>query len=184
MASVVEKRKKSKSVSLPAVTTTVAEVATPGIFQESTVEVEIHLAPLLLSSAQRGVDDRLNSFLLKYVDAVQGVVLSYSDPRLVHRGARIVQDNPFVHFRVRANVLAFAPSPGSLLGKRSHPPSPSVFLSCLWNDMLMRDGGDGNSGYDLEAEGGACLAGRLWSIHGIHPAGFHAPRRARLFRRV
>jgi hypothetical protein len=52
----------------------------------------------------------------RYNDDIGGVVLSYSDIKLLHRKGRIIADQPFVHFRISCVFLAFAPQVSSTLG--------------------------------------------------------------------
>jgi hypothetical protein len=105
----------------------IASKTSPAHFVQNTVKVQMHLAPCFAGNITKGVHEKLNRFLLRYrpclhrvygryVDEVKGVVVSYSNVRLLAAKGKINYDCPFVHFHVAASVTSFSPVAGTRLG--------------------------------------------------------------------
>jgi DNA-directed RNA polymerase I subunit RPA43 len=48
--------------------------------------------------------------MCRYKEELEGVVLCYKKCRVVERNARIINENPLLHFHVNVEFLVFAPS--------------------------------------------------------------------------
>ncbi|KAJ3289240.1 hypothetical protein HK104_007636 [Borealophlyctis nickersoniae] len=78
-------------------------------FKVVNAKLFLHLAPHYAGDEQKGVNDFLNKFLMRYMPEVDGVVLAYSHVRMVEDAARIIYDSPFSHFHITVRLTVFAP---------------------------------------------------------------------------
>ena len=83
-------------------------------FQLTSLVVRVSLPAACLGNVRAGVDCVLASYLMKYREDINGVMLSFSDVELAQGSAR-VGDMAMMHFDVRAQALVFRPAVGMLL---------------------------------------------------------------------
>mmetsp|Transcript_42332 Transcript_42332/g.92785 ORF Transcript_42332/g.92785 Transcript_42332/m.92785 type:complete len:186 (-) Transcript_42332:117-674(-) len=81
------------------------------------VEAKLHvkLSPAYLGNLQAGIFDQLNKSLLKHIDDLGGVVLSYDHVRVLSKHASIHNDDPFLYVPISLSTLMFAPTVGDKL---------------------------------------------------------------------
>lgn len=84
-------------------------------FRELSVHLWMSLSPCYIGDIQRGVNEMLNRQLMKYLDSVHGVVISYSDLEVLQHSGKILYDTPYIHFTVGARMVVFSPIIGSRL---------------------------------------------------------------------
>ncbi|KAL2916138.1 hypothetical protein HK105_204229 [Polyrhizophydium stewartii] len=78
-------------------------------------QIRISLSPLFMSSPLDGIKDYLNTFVMRYIPELGGVVLSYSDIEPIAPVGHIMDECPFALISVRASFVLFSPSVGSTL---------------------------------------------------------------------
>lgn len=81
------------------------------------VEARQHMAllPSYIGRIGEGIFEELNSKVLNYSYELGGVVLSFSNPRLLQNSGRIEDEHPHVHFELQYTVHLFKPRVGSVL---------------------------------------------------------------------
>ncbi|KAJ3028312.1 hypothetical protein HDV00_010471 [Rhizophlyctis rosea] len=112
--SAASKKKKATSAT-PANIRLAASEQLQSSFRILRTKLLLNLAPVFVGSEQKGAEEYLNRFLMRYVPEVDGVVLSYSDIRPVESAARIIYDSPFFHFHITVTLTLFAPKEKSNL---------------------------------------------------------------------
>lgn len=125
-------RKKSKNVSSEheegtssAVTTQHSDTTKGGIFLQRRLEFIVSLLPSALADVKRGIGGAMRKFLLKYNDGVGGIMLAFDNlsilsdvqtPALDQRQSvaigEILNEMPYIHYKVLADVLVFNPYHG------------------------------------------------------------------------
>lgn len=75
----------------------------------------ICLAPSFLGRLKAGVQEQLNTRLMKYSDQLQCVPVAYEGLQLMRRHGTVVEEQPFIHFDIRVNFIVFKPVIGSTL---------------------------------------------------------------------
>ena len=157
-------------------TTAFRSRSTTVLFVESTVKLYLHLAPCFAQDIMKGIREKLDRFLLRfvswvvedngvvwctfrltvppsvysnshhslllshpialptriappitivvvvvvrYVPEMEGVVVAYSNVRLLQEKGRILYDSPFVHLHVGATFTTFSPVKGAMIGRSS-----------------------------------------------------------------
>ena len=81
--------------------------------------VALQLPPMFTANIQEGIAQKLNqTLLLRYNKQLCGIVVAYSNIRLLQKSARIRCECPFLQFRICVDVLVFSPSPGDRLTGR------------------------------------------------------------------
>ncbi|CAG8493796.1 3843_t:CDS:2 [Paraglomus brasilianum] len=83
-------------------------------FKEVTVEYYIHLAPVFFGNVTHGIKEIFGALVMKYVPELGGIVLAFSNLRVLSPGQYILEDTPYGHFWVRANLLLWAPEIGCI----------------------------------------------------------------------
>jgi hypothetical protein len=81
----------------------------------SRVTLPLYLSPSYLAQPMEGVREQLNRSMLKYVEQLGGVLLTYSDLRLQQPLGRIAFDAPEIHIRVQFKATYFAPKVGDII---------------------------------------------------------------------
>lgn len=81
----------------------------------SLIELPLYLSPAVLAQPMEGVREQLSRSVLRYVERLDGVLLSYAKLRLKQPLGRIAYDAPEVHIRVEFEATYFAPRPGDVL---------------------------------------------------------------------
>ena len=80
-------------------------------------KLRLHMSPAYMMDPHAGIFEILSRSLLRYVDRLQGVVLSFSDVELLDTHGTIVQDQPNIHLNVSMTALLFAPVEGQHLSE-------------------------------------------------------------------
>ncbi|CAO3623477.1 unnamed protein product [Cunninghamella blakesleeana] len=82
-------------------------------FSEVVVKLYIHLAPIWAGKAIDGINDQLNTFLMKHIPQLDGIVLAHSDVELLTDKGKVLYDSPYCHFFIRVKFLIWRPKKGS-----------------------------------------------------------------------
>lgn len=91
-----------------------AKAVSGSAFQLTKLVVRMALPAACLSDIRSGIDSVLASYLMRWRDDIQGVLLSFSHVELAQDSAR-VGAAAAMHFDVRAQALVFRPAVGMLL---------------------------------------------------------------------
>lgn len=83
--------------------------------QESTVSMLIHLPPYYLGNVMKGIEYKLNKFLMRFVEPIGGIVLGFWNIQLLETKGKIIGERPHIHFPIRCQFLSFVPTIGCLL---------------------------------------------------------------------
>jgi len=73
------------------------------------------LAPCHVQDARKGVEEQLNQMLMRYSEAVHGVILAFRHVQLVNPYGHIINETPYIHCRIATNALVFRPVEGMML---------------------------------------------------------------------
>ncbi|KAI8919744.1 hypothetical protein BC831DRAFT_419087 [Entophlyctis helioformis] len=84
-------------------------------FTRITAQIHIHLPPAFAANPLDGVKDYLNTFVMRYIPELSGVVLSYSDIEFQESAGLIINESPFSHFYIKAVFVLFSPTVGTPL---------------------------------------------------------------------
>ena len=84
-------------------------------FCETVANLQLQLSPAYLGNEDAGVREQLRLALLRYVDTLGGVVVSYSELRFTSALGIIREDAPHIHVGVSVRVVLFAPREGQQL---------------------------------------------------------------------
>ena len=84
-------------------------------FCEKVANLQLQLSPAYLGNEDAGVREQLRLALLRYVDSLGGVVVSYSELRFTSPLGTIREDAPHIHVNVSVRVVLFAPRVGQRL---------------------------------------------------------------------
>ncbi|XP_029920036.1 DNA-directed RNA polymerase I subunit RPA43 [Myripristis murdjan] len=78
----------------------------------------IALCPLYLRKKRTGIQEELDTELLKFSQSLKGVPLAYDNIRILGQHGDIYDDNGYIHMDIEANFVVFQPKRGQkLLGK-------------------------------------------------------------------
>ena len=83
--------------------------------KSSRVTLPLYLSPSYLAQPLEGVREQLNRSMLKYVEQLGGVLMSYTNLRLQRPLGRIAFDAPEIHIRVQFKATYFAPKVGDVI---------------------------------------------------------------------
>ena len=90
-------------------------------FKKFDVILSLWIPPSYLGNVKRGAYCQLENFLLSYVDRFGGVVVAFSNVRVLEKGGLIYYDQPEIHFHVSVQFLVFCPFAGEhVTGVISH----------------------------------------------------------------
>ncbi|KAJ1336483.1 hypothetical protein BSLG_007267 [Batrachochytrium salamandrivorans] len=78
-------------------------------------EIRVCLAPSFIKTPLDGVRNYLNTFIMRYISELGGVVLAYSNVELTSSEGHIMDESPFSFFNIRALFTLFSPKVGSTL---------------------------------------------------------------------
>ena len=92
-----------------------ASGADSSCFCEKVANLQLQLSPAYLGNEDAGVREQLRLALLRYVDSLGGVVVSYSELRFTSPLGTIREDAPHIHVNVSVRVVLFAPRVGQRL---------------------------------------------------------------------
>ncbi|KAK9700477.1 hypothetical protein K7432_012171 [Basidiobolus ranarum] len=81
-------------------------------FAETCIKMFITLPPCFCNDPLQGINEQLNSFLMRYVPQVDGIVLAHSDLKILESTGRIMFDSPYSHFWIKVNLLVWKPTKG------------------------------------------------------------------------
>ncbi|ORX88846.1 hypothetical protein K493DRAFT_319163 [Basidiobolus meristosporus CBS 931.73] len=81
-------------------------------FAETCIKMYITLPPCFCNNPLQGINEQLNSFLMRYVPQVDGIVLAHSDLQILEKTGRIMYDSPYSHFWITVNLLIWKPKKG------------------------------------------------------------------------
>ena len=73
------------------------------------VKMPLHLSPAFLDQPMEGIREQLNRSVMRYVEAHEGVLLSYTGLRMGRPTGRISYDAPEIHVRVEFEAKFFSP---------------------------------------------------------------------------
>ncbi|KAI9984112.1 hypothetical protein PInf_005405 [Phytophthora infestans] len=79
------------------------------------VRHNVSLSPCHAVDARVGIEQNLTEQLMRYSEALQGVVLSFSNVKLDRPYGAIVNEMPFIHCKVLTDALVFRPKEGMKL---------------------------------------------------------------------
>ncbi|KAM4629911.1 DNA-directed RNA polymerase I subunit RPA43 [Polymixia lowei] len=78
----------------------------------------IALSPMYLKKKKTGIQEELNTELLRYSDRLKGVPLAYDNIKILGQHGDIYDDNSYIHMDIEASFVVFQPKRGQkLLGK-------------------------------------------------------------------
>ncbi|XP_041868467.1 DNA-directed RNA polymerase I subunit RPA43 [Melanotaenia boesemani] len=78
----------------------------------------IALPPVYMYKKKTGIQEELETELLKFTQSLNGVPLAYDNIRIVGKHGDIYDDSGYIHMNVEANFIVFQPQKGQkLLGK-------------------------------------------------------------------
>ena len=94
----------------------VLDTSNPAVHTKE-IELRLYIAPAWLADPMEGIREQLDRMVLRYVDQLDGVLLSYEDLRLKMSAlgqplGRIRDDLPEIHLRVIFTATYFAPKAG------------------------------------------------------------------------
>ena len=75
----------------------------------------VSLLPSLFGNISKGVTEHLNCKILKYSINLNGVLLSYSRPNVLHNEGKILDEQPHIHLDVTYSATIFRPVLGCAL---------------------------------------------------------------------
>ncbi|ETI42575.1 hypothetical protein F441_12298 [Phytophthora nicotianae CJ01A1] len=79
------------------------------------VRHSVSLSPCHAVDARVGIEQDLTEQLMRYSEALQGVVLSFSNVQLGRPYGTIVNEMPYIHCKVLTDALVFRPKEGMML---------------------------------------------------------------------
>ena len=129
-------------------------------FRRLEVEEHVTLLPWYLGRVGEGVVELLNSRVLRYSRAYGGVLLSYSRPIVLQRSARILDEQPHLHFDLKYTAYVFRPVVGGVLRGRVNNVGVD-HLGCLVYECFNATLYGGNQGGEGGGEGWNPGAGGL-----------------------
>ncbi|OSX66089.1 hypothetical protein POSPLADRAFT_1064586 [Postia placenta MAD-698-R-SB12] len=78
----------------------------------------VSIPPVFANNLQAGVEDMLDSLLMRYIPALQGVVLAHDNLRFLDSVATVKADCPFTNCRIAFDATVWSPQAGmKLVGK-------------------------------------------------------------------
>lgn len=84
-------------------------------FYKVLTKLYITLPPCYVDDISAGLNDFLNSYLMKYLDALNGIVVAHTATKLLQDKGTILYDSPFINFGITTEFLVWRPSVGSCL---------------------------------------------------------------------
>lgn len=84
------------------------------------IKFSLDLHPSATGDVMEGVRDQLNAVLLRYSTHLEGVLVSYTHPRILSQQARIHPYFPYFHVDVLAECVLFKPAAGHILDGKVH----------------------------------------------------------------
>ncbi|DBA93357.1 TPA: hypothetical protein ACH3X2_003634 [Trebouxia sp. C0005] len=87
---------------------------------KAAIKFSLDLHPSATADVMEGVRDQLNAVLLRYSTYLEGVLISYTQPRIISQQARIHPYFPYFHVDVLADCVLFKPAAGHILDGKVH----------------------------------------------------------------
>ncbi|KAI8817579.1 uncharacterized protein EV422DRAFT_219076 [Fimicolochytrium jonesii] len=84
-------------------------------FSSVVAQIQLSLPPCFIGNVNKGVNEYLDRFLMRYVEELDGVVLACSGVKAVEDSARLMYESPYLHFKVRVRFTLFKPIVGELV---------------------------------------------------------------------
>ncbi|KXS19099.1 hypothetical protein M427DRAFT_468854 [Gonapodya prolifera JEL478] len=78
-------------------------------FNRVTIDWRIYLPAKFIGDFERGIDDYLSRYLMKYLPELPGVLLSYTEPEPLMKDAEVLYDTPHAHVLVRTDAVVWNP---------------------------------------------------------------------------
>lgn len=101
----------------------------------------VSIPPVFASRPRDGVEELLDSMLMRYIPALRGVVLSHSNLTFLESNAQIKADCPFAVCRVAFNAMVWSPRIGMKLAGKINLCSPdhvSLLIHRTFNTSIPR----------------------------------------------
>ncbi|KAJ3383485.1 hypothetical protein HDU92_004101 [Lobulomyces angularis] len=73
------------------------------------------IPPIYSLNIKDGITNFLDKLLNRYVDKVKGVLVSYSNLKLLQNAAKIINESPFLNFKIQLDLFVFNPNIGDVL---------------------------------------------------------------------
>jgi hypothetical protein len=114
-----EGKENEQQIELPTATTVSEEShELSDVFYRKKLELTISLLPSALSNVLVHAEDALRLYLLKYSDGIGGIMLAFENVKILSENqdnvaGSILDELPYIHYKVSTDVLVFNPSPGS-----------------------------------------------------------------------
>lgn len=115
--------------------------ADDGQFKVMNATMAVSIPPVFANNQRAGVEEMLDSMIMRYIPAVQGVVLAYDNLTFLESTARIKADCPYTNCRVSFDATVWSPSIGmKLVGKVNlcSPDHISLLLHRTFNVSIPR----------------------------------------------
>ena len=84
-------------------------------FRRLDVREHLTLLPCYVGNLSEGIVEHLNAKILRYSSLLDGVLLSYSRPRVMQKEGKIHDEQPHIHFDLSYSAYIFRPTLGSVL---------------------------------------------------------------------
>lgn len=104
-------------------------------FREVVVKEHVSLMPCFVGNFSKGIIEHLNSKILRFSPNLNGVLLSYVKPALLHEKGQILDENPHIHFDLTYTAYIFRPMLSSVLHGRVNKVG-SDHVGCLFYDCI------------------------------------------------
>jgi len=142
-------------------------------FVEARCRLSVHLHPSRLANVREGVEEQINAHVMKYVDALDGVLLAYSDLTLAEDPARnplhcgfIFQERSFIHFDVSLRALTWRCAAGAVYEGVVNAVAAdhvSILLHGIFTATIPLSGAQVPRGWQWDAEQERWLDTSVWS---------------------
>ncbi|KAF8973323.1 hypothetical protein BDZ97DRAFT_1780820 [Flammula alnicola] len=98
--------------------------ASDGEFQVVKASLVVSVPPVFAANPRAGVDEMLDSMIMRYISSLQGVVLSHSNLAFMNKAAVIQRDCPFLVCKVAFDATVWSPRVGCKLSGKVNLCSP------------------------------------------------------------
>ncbi|KAF9566818.1 hypothetical protein CPC08DRAFT_814687 [Agrocybe pediades] len=93
-------------------------------FQVVNANLTLSIPPVFATNPRAGVEEMLDSMIMRYSHALQGVVLSHSNLKFVDKVAQVLGDCPFLICKIAFDATVWSPRVGSSLSGKVNLCSP------------------------------------------------------------
>ncbi|KAL4243862.1 DNA-directed RNA polymerase subunit [Abortiporus biennis] len=134
-------KKKDKGKSKAASSTEQQHIAGGGEFKVISATLEISIPPVFAGNLHAGAEEMLDSMAMRYIPALQGVVIAHDNLRFLSSTATIKADCPFANTRVSFDATVWSPHIGQkLVGKINlcSPDHISILVHRTFNVSIPR----------------------------------------------